>query len=97
MIKSFKSSALKRFWNDGIPDPTKATKGLDARDARKIARLLSALHAAQRPEDLAIFDGHWLKGDRAKTYAVTVRANWRITFQWDGGPIQVHLEDYHGR
>jgi toxin HigB-1 len=61
-----------------------------------------ALNAAVRPEDLNVFAGHWLKGDRRMTYAVTVRANWRITFKWDDGKwddgaVPVDLEDYHGK
>jgi proteic killer suppression protein len=40
---------------------------------------------------------HTLKGDRQGQYAVTVRANWRLVFEWDGEHvIRVRQEDYHG-
>ena len=41
---------------------------------------------------------HALTDDMKGRYAVTVSANWRITFAWDGeDAIQVELEDYHGK
>jgi len=48
---------------------------------------------------LPTFGFHALKGDDRKgDYAVTVRGNWRVTFQWKGGQaVRVDLEDYHGR
>jgi toxin HigB-1 len=40
---------------------------------------------------------HPLKGNRKGAYAVTVRANWRVTFEWeDGSAVRADLEDYHG-
>jgi len=37
-----------------------------------------------------------LKGDRKGQWAVTVRANWRIVFGFDGRDITgVDIEDYH--
>jgi proteic killer suppression protein len=93
MIRSFRSRALKRYWNAG------RVKGLPARDLEKIRRILTSLAAATSPADMALpqYDFHPLKGDRRGTYAVAVRANWRITFEWEeGGAVRVDLEDYHG-
>jgi proteic killer suppression protein len=46
--------------------------------------------------DLPGYHFHALKGDMAGRYSVTVRANWRITFAWDGRhAIEVDYEDYH--
>jgi proteic killer suppression protein len=40
---------------------------------------------------------HELKGNRKGTYSVTVRANWRLTFEWENrAAVRVDLEDYHG-
>jgi proteic killer suppression protein len=37
-----------------------------------------------------------LTGDRAGTWSVTVRANWRVTFRFEGEDVtDVHYEDYH--
>ncbi len=39
---------------------------------------------------------HSLKGSRKGVWAVTVRANWRITFRFvQGNAYDVDLEDYH--
>ena len=39
---------------------------------------------------------HPLKGNRKGVWAVTVRANWRVTFRFEGGDAyDVDLEDYH--
>jgi toxin HigB-1 len=93
MIRTFKDAALRRFWNTG------KTKGLPAQDAPRIKRILSSLNAATRPADMNLpgYKLHLLKGNRKGTYAVSVRANWRVTFEWeDGSAVKVHLEDYHG-
>jgi proteic killer suppression protein len=93
MIRTFKDAAPKRYWNSG------KAKDLPARDLAKITRLLTSLHAATSPEDMNLpqYRFHQLKGDRKGTYAVTVRGNWRLTFQWEhGAAVRVDLEDYHG-
>ena len=46
--------------------------------------------------DLPGFGLHPLSGDRANFWAVTVSANWRIVFSFDGGNVcDVDLVDYH--
>jgi len=38
---------------------------------------------------------HELKGGRKKTWAVTVQANWRVTFRFENGDAEiVDYEDY---
>ena len=64
----------------------------------KLRKILSALEAANGPEEMALpmFRFHRLTGDRRGTYSVTVNANWRITFRFqDGAAYDVNLEDYH--
>lgn len=93
MIHSFKSKALKSLWEKGT------TKGIDPKSLDKIKRILSALNVAMAPEDMNLpgFKFHELKGDRKGQYAVTVRANFRIVFEWhDGKAVRVNEEDYHG-
>ncbi|MCW7761304.1 type II toxin-antitoxin system RelE/ParE family toxin [Photorhabdus sp. JAR] len=37
-----------------------------------------------------------LKGDRVGIWSITVRANWRITFEFKNGDAYIlNLEDYH--
>jgi proteic killer suppression protein len=94
MIKSFKSRALRDYWLKG------SSKGIKPESVSRVHDLLSALDAASAPEDTALptFGFHPLKGDRKGTYALTIRANWRMTFEWkDGHAIRVNMEDYHGR
>ncbi|MCK5700085.1 MAG: type II toxin-antitoxin system RelE/ParE family toxin, partial [Cyclobacteriaceae bacterium] len=39
---------------------------------------------------------HELKGERLGVWSVTVKNNWRITFQFkNGDAYDVKLEDYH--
>lgn len=93
MIQSFKSKALQALWERG------RLKGIDPKSLKRIRRILSALHAATKPEDLNLpgFKFHELKGDRQGEYAVTVRANFRIVFEWEEGrAVRVNEEDYHG-
>ena len=93
MIRTFKDGQLRKFWRTG------AAKGINPTDARRIAILLTALDAALTPDDLAPLGlgFHALKGDRKGEYAMTIRANWRLVFEWDdGAAIRVRQEDYHG-
>ena len=98
MIVSFKDGQLRKFWK-GTP-PRKAIKGISARDAERIEELLTALDAATTPDDLAPlgYGFHPLKQDRKGQFALTIRDNWRIVFEWeDGNAVRVRQEDYHGR
>jgi proteic killer suppression protein len=64
----------------------------------QVQKVLSALEAADSPEDMALpmFRLHALTGGRRGSYSVTVKANWRITFGFHhGAAYDVNLEDYH--
>ena len=92
MIGSIRHKALRNYWTKG------QAKGLNAEWTRKLRRILSALEAADRPEQMN-YPGsyfHPLKGDRARRYAVRLTANFRVTFRWDDdGAADVDIEDYH--
>jgi proteic killer suppression protein len=92
MIRSFRNKALQRFFEAGN------TRGLSVRDDKLVARVLRALEAATKPEDLNLpgFHFHSLRGDQKGRHSVRVTGNWRITFGWtDEDAIDVDLEDYH--
>ncbi len=92
MILYFRSRALKRFW-----ERDDASK-LPADRIRRLAMILDRLDAATAPEDLDLpgLGFHPLTGDMRGRYAVTVSANWRVTFAFDGEhAIDVDFEDYH--
>jgi len=92
MIVSFKHKGLKLLYNKG--DPRK----LPANMVAKITLILTALDAAMRVEemDLPTFRLHSLTGNRKGEWSVTVRANWRIVFEFENSnAFNVSFEDYH--
>ena len=82
VIETIKHKGLRRLHerND--------RSGIRSDMAEKVQKILSALEAAERPEEMNIpmFRFHPLTGNRRGTYAVTVRANWRIAFSFHEGP-----------
>jgi proteic killer suppression protein len=92
MIRSFKHKGLRDFFETG------SARRLSIQNADRIRRILLALDAASRPEDLNLpgFRFHALTGKLAGRYAINASDNWRITFGWDGrNVVDVDLEDYH--
>jgi proteic killer suppression protein len=60
--------------------------------------ILGRLHAAADPRDMALsgLRLHPLRGDRMRAWAVSVSANWRVTFKFSGSDVEdVDYEDYH--
>ncbi len=92
MIEGFRHKGLRLLFEDD--DGRK----LNAAQLDRLRLILSALNAAETVEDMnqPTFRLHPLKGDRKGKWAVTVRANWRVTFRFSGGhAVDVDLEDYH--
>ena len=60
--------------------------------------MLTALDDAVTPQELNLpgYRLHPLKGNLKGFWSVTVRANWRIIFRFDGtDALDVELIDYH--
>ncbi|WP_342235335.1 type II toxin-antitoxin system RelE/ParE family toxin [Inquilinus sp. OTU3971] len=92
MIQSFRSKALEQYWINGV------RKGINPAFLSRINRQLQALDAATAPGQMNVsgWGFHPLKGNRSGDYAVSVNANWRLTFGWSGADaVDVDLEDYH--
>jgi len=92
MIKSFAHKGLKRFFLTG----NKA--GIQPKHAERLRLILAQLNQSRVIEDMQIpsLALHELKGERRCTWAVTVQANWRITFRFENGDAEiVNYEDYH--
>ncbi|MGC2109899.1 MAG: type II toxin-antitoxin system RelE/ParE family toxin [Candidatus Korobacteraceae bacterium] len=92
MIRSFKHRGLKRLYESNDPS------GVRADLLPNIERILTVLDAATTPWalDLPRFHLHRLKGDLKGFWFVTVRANWRIIFRFEGIDVfDVELIDYH--
>lgn len=92
MIKSFLHKGLRDFFNTG------SMAGIQAKHAQRIRMILAQLNQARSIKDLDIptLRLHHLKGRRKGIWAVTVQANWRITFRFIEGDAEiVNYEDYH--
>jgi proteic killer suppression protein len=92
MIRSFKHRGLKRLYEEDD------RSGVRPDLVGKLERILTALDSAVAPQALDIpgYRLHPLKGDLKGFWSVTVRANWRIVFRFEGtDAFDVALIDYH--
>jgi toxin HigB-1 len=92
MIVSFRSKALKRFWekDDG--------RLFNPQHVRKIEIILDALNVAVTAEmmNTAGLDFHKLTGHAPSRWSVHVNGNWCITFSFEDGEVfAIDYEDYH--
>jgi len=92
MIKSWKHKGIKNFFETG------STAGIIQTHANRLKVILQLLNVARKPEqlDLPGMRFHKLKGNLKGYFSVTVRANWRVIFKFDGeDAILVGYLDYH--
>lgn len=80
MIRSFKHRGLKRLHDRGDRG------GIRPDLVDTVERILTVLDSATTPQALDIprYRLHPLKGDLKELWAVTMRANWRIVFRFEG-------------
>lgn len=92
MILNFKHRGVRRLYErDDL-------RAVNPEHVGKLLNILARLEVTQGPEDMDLpgFRLHPLRGDRSGTWAVTVRANWRVTFRFEGADVaDVQYEDYH--
>ena len=92
MIESFRHKGLKKFYEEDD------SRKLPPEMVERIRDILTALDAALTVEELnrPSFRLHPLKGALKGSWAVTVRANWRIIFRLSNGAVSdVDFIDYH--
>ena len=92
MIRSFKHRGLKLFYERGD------RSGIRSDLLETVERILTVLDTAATPQALDIprYRLHPLKGGLKGLWSVTVRANWRIIFRFEGEDVfDVELIDYH--
>lgn len=92
MIVSFRHKGLEAFFRTG------SHAGIQPMHAKRLREMLAALNAAAGPQDLArpSWRLHGLSGDRAGFHAMTVQANWRLVFRFDGENVELlDYLDYH--
>jgi len=81
---------LQKFYQTGN------TAGIQAKHEAKLRLILSNLDQAENQNDMDLpgFELHPLKGNRKNIWAVKVSGNWRITFKFVQGHVElVNYED----
>ena len=92
MILTFRHKGLESYFRTG------RMAGIQPVHAKRLRELLTALNAASGPQDMGrpSWRLHGLSGDRAGFHAVTVQANWRLSFRFVGPDVeQLDYLDYH--
>ena len=92
MIKTFKHKGLELFYSKG------KTSGIQAKHKKRLRMQLAALDTAQVIEDMNLpgYRLHPLKGNRKKSWSISVSGNWRLTFEFELGDVYIlNYEDYH--
>lgn len=92
MILTIRHKGLKRLFQEDDPS------GVNSEHVGKLRNVLSRLSAARSVTDMNLpgFRLHALKGEMKGVWAVTVRANWRVTFRFEDGCAEdVDYVDYH--
>ena len=90
-IRSFADRDTEAVWLD---QRVRRFRSIQAQAKRR----LNVFHAAATLDDLRNNPGarpHRLRGDRAGQWAVAVKDQYRIVFDWNDGPTNVELTDYH--
>jgi proteic killer suppression protein len=91
-IKTFAHKGLERFFTTG------STAGIQSIHARRLSLVLALLNEARSVEDMNApgLRLHPLKGKLMHHWSVTVQANWRVTFRFEGADAYiVDYLDYH--
>jgi proteic killer suppression protein len=66
--------------------------------SKRLQLILGRLNVSISAKDMHLpgLELHELKGDRRRTWAVSVSGNWRVTFRFEGkDATEVDYEDYH--
>ena len=90
-IRSFADKDTETIWLD---KRVRRFQGIQAQAKRR----LNVLNAATTLDDLRNNPGaklHRLRGDLAGKWAIAINAQYRIVFDWDDGPANVRITDYH--
>jgi proteic killer suppression protein len=92
MIIGFRHKGLEILFRTG------SGRGVQAAHVAKLSRILAALDAAAAPNELnhPAYRLHPLKGRLKGHWSIWVNGNWRVTFRFVGGDVElVDYLDYH--
>ena len=90
-IRSFADRDTETVWLD---KRVRRFQGIQAQAKRR----LNVLNAVATLNDLRNNPGarlHRLKGDRAGQWAIAINEQYRLVFDWNDGPANVEITDYH--
>ena len=90
-IRSFADRDTETIWLD---KRVRRFQGIQAQAKRR----LNVLNAVTTLDDLRNNPGarlHRLKGDRAGQWAIAINDQYRPVFDWNDGPANVEITDYH--
>ena len=92
MIRSFRHRGLEQFFRQG------SKKGIQPKHANKLLIQLAALDNAKNVADVEVPNWrlHVLSGDLKGHFSISVDENWRLTFRFEKGDVQVlDYQDHH--
>jgi proteic killer suppression protein len=91
MIRTIRHKGLKRLFEQDDP------RGINPEHAETLRDILATIDAAPTLAHLnqPRLRLHPLKGQMKGYWSITVRANWRVIFRFDGGAEDVDYVDYH--
>ncbi|WP_437888592.1 type II toxin-antitoxin system RelE/ParE family toxin [Phytobacter sp. V91] len=92
MIRSFRHKGLRDLFLNGTE------RGVKVEHIQRLRRRLAVIHASSHLNDIDLpgYRLHPLGGARQGIWAITVSANWRLTFEFsDGDAWILDYEDYH--
>ena len=92
MIKTFKSSALKKLYEKG------GSSKVNPHHIERVEDILSYLDNSEKPSDMNLvgWDLHQLKGELKGFWSVSVSGNVRVWFRFeDSNALDVGYGDYH--
>ena len=90
-IRSFADRDTETVWLD---KRVRRFQSIQAQAKRR----LNVLNAVATLDDLRNNPGarlHRLKGDRAGQWAIAINDQYRLVFDWNDGPTNVEITDYH--
>ena len=90
-IRSFADRDTETVW---LNKRVRRFQGIQAQAKRR----LNVLNAVATLNDLRNNPGarlHRLKGDRAGQWAIAINEQYRLVFDWNDGPANVEIMDYH--
>lgn len=92
MIRSFRHRGLEQFFRQG------SKKGIQPKHANKLCIQLAALDNAKNVADVEVPNWrlHVLSGDLKGHFSISVDENWRLTFRFEKGDVEVlDYQDHH--